>query len=1406
MTVALLGTVVLSLFCAKIQAYEQLSAFVARHEAWQVDELIIVLLCGGMMAGVLLVLRSRELSREMIRRRAAEDLTAKRHVESQAQSLIDRQRLEESVRAKEQRLESILATAHQAIVTMDRGGLVTGWNRHAELTFGWGASEVLGHRMSDFIVPPDLRAAHAAGLARFMESRTARLIGSRIEVPALRRNGEIFSIELSLSATNIGEDWQFTALIQDISERRAQTELFENAFDHAPIGMALVALDGRLMKLNSAFCDLIGYDADEATTLDFQTITHPDDLTADLDLLGDLIAGKMASYQLEKRYIRKSGRIVWAKLSVSMVTGSDGTPKHLIAQIEDLTAQREYEARYRLLAESASDMIGLFSMDGRCFYMSPSSEKVLGYLPEEMAGKTPFAFMPPHERPAMAEAMVRLQAAPIGATVTHLTQLIHKAGHAVPIEFVAHVVTNEDGEPRIVSACRDVTIRMEAQAALENSNLELTRAYRAAEQSAAQVREAEALFKGTFDGSSDENFICDLVGDAFTMNTMNAAAETALGTATEQARGKDLKALFPPMVAAKMIDDLKEAVASADAGRTIEPRTVSRHGGTFDIRMVPLRNERGEINRVFVSKRDISDLKRAEQAALHANVLMRAAGKIAHMGFCTYDLVTQKMVWSDELWTILALDPAYDEPTIDNLISRRHPDDNLKAMQTLANAVAGEDEDYESSYRLLLPDGTIRHVLTRGTIRRENGVAISIFGVMLDISALKQAEEKARESDIRYRLMAENSSDIIVTSDLQGHTTFVSPSCEAITGYTSEDRMGHQPVNITHPDDIDALREAFRSLWDGATGKCIRWRARHKTEDRWVWVESSPALMRDPISHEPAGYLDVIRDVTAQKEQEDALAVARLAAEEAMHSKERFLANMSHELRTPLNSIIGFSRLLDQSTGLDPEDQRRVRLVHRAGVALHAVIDNVLDFSKLEADKLALHCSPFDVARFFAGTTALMEPQAAARDVALSLHVDPDIPPNLTGDYGRLRQILLNLLSNAIKFTQSGSVTTRVLRIGGDDTSAQLRVEVVDTGGGIAPDKIATLFNRFAQENASVATRYGGTGLGLAISRQLVMLMGGQIGVVSTLGEGSTFWFELSLPIAGEIEDELDKPAAARFSLAGKRILVVDDVDLNRELMLAMLSGYGCVVKLTENGAEALAAVAAETFDLILMDCQMPVMDGFAATRALRSQTGPAATLPVVALTASAQPEHLARCREAGMDEHLTKPLDPRALEEVLRRYLEDPHALPAGEMQPRLAPATDKADRRPAVAVVEPAASTRTGGSLRERYAARRSALIEAVDAAIDAGRLSDAEMDELAAMAHNLAGTAGMFGESELGDAAAALEEGLKHWRAEDRPAMLHHCSGELHRITAMASRTLGRKDESPDTGRIEPISLAG
>jgi PAS domain S-box-containing protein len=777
------------------------------------------------------------------------------------------------------------------------------------------------------------------------------------------------------------------------------------------------------------------------------------------------------------------------------------------------------------------------------------------------------------------------------------------------------------------------------------------------------------------------------------------------------------------------------------------------------------RDESGAVVALFGTLTDHTDAKLAEMQRTHLE------GRYAEIAAKASDIVLRL----DPNGTCLSVNPAcksvlgYEPEELEGrtmgwLI---HPDDYAPIRAALMTLRQGGELDGRVLYRARHKDGRWIWLESQpqGLRAPFDGKLLETSDVIRDVTermeheaaltaaqqSAEAAEHAARESERRYKLMADNVTDVIVTSNLLGQVTFISPAIKTVAGYDVDSLMGQKATSFAHPDDKSLLETTFHGLAKGEPGRRLRWRGKHRTEDRWLWLESSPALLRDAAGR-PTGFLDVMRDVTAQKEQEEALAQARQDAEIAMRSKADFLANMSHELRTPLNSIIGFSRLLTERSGLQDEDRRRVSLVHNAGQALHAVIDNVLDFSKLEAAALDLHRAPFDLTALVGQTVAMLEPQAAAKDIALHVLL-PSSPSMVVGDVGRLRQVLLNLLSNAVKFTSKGGVTARLACDTTTPNIARIRIEVSDTGAGIADGKIASLFNRFAQAETSISAHYGGTGLGLAISKQLIELMDGQIGVTSTLGAGSTFWLELSLPIAADATGP-EAIADKVVSYAGKRVLVVDDVDLNRELMMALLSNEGCSVTLASDGAQAVEAVASQPFDLVLMDCQMPLMDGFAATRKIRAAGQPYSTLPIIALTASATTEHLARCDAAGMNSHLTKPLHPGALEAVLRRYL-----------------STDE-DGAAKVASEDDGAQTRR--DLIEQFSAPGVAsLLTVLLGQLRSKLPTDADLDQVREDAHALSGGVGMLGYVELSEACREveqlIEDGLDHGPALARTRVL-------------------------------------
>jgi PAS domain S-box-containing protein len=631
-----------------------------------------------------------------------------------------------------------------------------------------------------------------------------------------------------------------------------------------------------------------------------------------------------------------------------------------------------------------------------------------------------------------------------------------------------------------------------------------------------------------------------------------------------------------------------------------------------------------------------AELIASHDALVEANRQAKLAENMAGVGYWSTVMDQGRFQWSEQMYRIFGRHPAAGPPTIEGMNDFIYPQDReILARHRVEQADADEPE---LSVRIIRPSGEVRHIIARSQVERDaSGKVLARFGTCIDITDIKQAESAARRNEQRYRFLADNAPDMISRTRLAGEILYISPSSVRVFGYTPEEMLQLNAQDMVHPDDFERVMAGiFRLIEERLTRlpEPLCYRARHK-DGRWIWIEANPTLIFDERG-EPVEFIDVVRNVTQNKLFEAELDEARRRAEAAAAAKAAFLANMSHELRTPLTSIIGFSRLMGERGDLTSEARHYAQRISDASEALLAIINDVLDFSKLEAGQVELELQPLSVRRLVDETVGLIAIQAAAKGLQLHAELDAGAPELVVGDIARIRQVLLNFLSNAVKFTEKGAVTVKTSWRRGRG-GGRLKLSVMDTGAGIARSNVGRLFERFSQAEVSINRTHGGTGLGLAISKGIVELMGGKIGVKTRPGQGSTFWFELPMqtaaasPAAGEAETRIDCPQL--------RLLVVDDTAVNRELVRLMLQPLGLQIEEACGGAEGVKAAMTQPFDLILMDVRMPGVDGLEATRVIRAASEANRLTPILALTADVQPENAAACRAAGMNDILAKPI-----------------------------------------------------------------------------------------------------------------------------------------------------------------------
>ncbi|OIN59281.1 PAS domain-containing hybrid sensor histidine kinase/response regulator [Arsenicibacter rosenii] len=525
-----------------------------------------------------------------------------------------------------------------------------------------------------------------------------------------------------------------------------------------------------------------------------------------------------------------------------------------------------------------------------------------------------------------------------------------------------------------------------------------------------------------------------------------------------------------------------------------------------------------------------------------------------------------------------------------------------------------------------------------------------------DITEQRKVQDIIRYSEEKYRGIIENMELGLIEVDNHDIIQKVYPRFSKLVGYAPEELVGKRAKEVLLPDDsfrriIDEQNKHRLSGEPGVYEVPLR-----RKDGQIIWVIISGAPIIEP-SGKVTGSIGIHLDISERKRTQEALEEARRIAEEARKAEKRFLANMSHEIRTPINGIIGMTHLL-YDTELTVLQREYLDAISHSADLLLALVSDVLDISKIEAGEMQLTERPFNLPDLLNELTKTFKLRLRDKPVKIESLVDTQIQRTVMGDATMLRQILMNLIGNAVKFTEKGSVRVQVTLLDQLGDFLMTEVSVTDTGIGIAPQHLETIFESFKQADRDVKSKYGGTGLGLAIVKQLVNLHGGEIAVESALNQGATFTFTLPLKIAGDedlsIVDEHGKIDSA--CLESKKILIVEDNPLNKKYVEGLLRKWKAEYDVADNGLEAIRLVEQHTYDLVLMDLMMPVMNGFETTVRLRSmKANPNAAIPIIALTATAFAKEQSEAIASGMNDCLSKPFTPDQLLQLLQRYLPTP-------------------------------------------------------------------------------------------------------------------------------------------------------
>ena len=1180
--------------------------------------------------------------------------------------ITDIREAQETLRISEARTAATLRSIGDGVISTDMNGHVIEINAAAAALTGWTPEDAAGRRIEEVFSIVNGRTGEPAEIPIWEALSTGQAVNLANHTILTSRDGTESHIADSCAPirTMSGELMGAVLVFRDVThEFEMQRDLAASNARFEQISLQSreviweIDLSGLYTYVSDAARDVFGYEPDELVGKMHYYDLHPEEGREPFIKESQAIMGRCETIRNYENLIQhKDGHSVIVSTNGLPVFNEAGERTGYRGADLDITARKQMEAALRESKDRLTSILN--AMNDVVWTASPFPNLTLQYITpatQKLYGRPAEEF---YENPLLwREVVVSEDAQKVASIWNQLEQT-----GTVDIEYR---ITRPDNSicwvrdrrqciydetnsvVRIDGILSDITTRKLIEEAL---------------------RESEVTYRVLFEGSRDAMMILDVSTGRFT--TGNQAAFEMFGIQDKKAFTESGPITLSPEYqpdGTPTAEKAKEAfsIAQREGAHYFDWVHQRANGETFPATV--LLNKIVTQKKLFLQAtvRDITEQKKAEEALQLSREQYMLAVNGSNDGIFDWDLRTNDLFLSPKWKQMIG----YEDEELPNAFptfeDRIHPDDKPRVMDYVQQYLKGNIDTYAIEFRFLHRDGHYLWILARGeALRDEQGIPYRMAGSHSDITARKEAEEALRASEEKHRLLAENTMDAIWQMDMTLRFTYINPACERLVGYTPEEYIGTSLQDHCTPETMATISEVMaEAIANNESSSLLEVELFHK-DGTLSPFEIHATMIRDEAGL-PIAIQGVTRDIRERKQAEkelletnrrleEAIGLAnQMAAEAEMANaaKGAFLANVSHEIRTPLNGIIGMTTLL-LDTDMIPSQRRCAEVIRDSGESLLWLINDILDFSKIEAGKLELETIDFDLHSLLDDFATLLGVKADEKGLELVCAAEPDVPPWLRGDPGRLRQILTNLAGNAIKFTHAGEVVVNVSKLSENEAGALLRFSVRDTGIGIPPDKQDKLFQSFTQVDATTTRVYGGTGLGLAITKQLVELMQGEVGFTSTEGEGSEFWFVVRLPV----REDSGHDTLPSADLRGARTLVVDDNAANREMLCAQLRAIGMTPAEAANGTVALemlreAKEAGRAYNIAILDMLMPGMDGETLGRAIQEDEALNST-SLVMMTSIGRRGDARRLEYIGFDVYLTKPVRQADLYDCLSAAL----------------------------------------------------------------------------------------------------------------------------------------------------------